>query len=201
MPLKWTKPTQWGVQVSPEAAHYAETWGATPTPVYNEFRVDWKKLTADDPAEVKRISDMWKGQLDKLKEKYPGFNVNAVAKWPSGNSMVSPHAFWGPTLMEFARLERAAGSGYESPGHMMESAKREMAGHEDMKKARDTAEAKRYSKVKTADLLGLNEKKEKDLLTFPSREKELEGLFKGGRGKKSRTSKKSKKSRKTRRRA
>ncbi len=61
-------------------------------------------------------------------------------------------------------------------------------------------EKRQFGHVKTDDLLGLNEKKEKDLLTFPSREKELEGLFKGGRGKKSRKGK-SKKSRKTRRRA
>jgi hypothetical protein len=200
------------VQLSPEAEHYAEIWSATPTPVYNEFRVDWKKLAADNPAEIKRISDMWKGQMDKLKEKYPGFNINSVAKWPAGNNMVSPHAFWGPTLMEFQRLERVAASGHESAGHMLESAKREMAAHEEMKKSRERAEtyrkqeqarkdAEQYSKVKTGDLLGMNEKREEDLLRFPSREEELKDLFKGGRGKKSRKSKKAKKSRKTRRRA
>ncbi len=200
---------------TPERDHYIEKWSATPTPIFDEFKVDWKKLTADNPAEIKRISGMWQEKLKKLKEKYPGFNFDAKAKWPSGNSMVSPHAFWFPTLLEFQRLERAAASGYESGDAMMSAATREMAKHADFKKARDRADTLRYSKVKTGDLLGLNEKKkeEKDLLTFPSREEELKDLFppsgpagagagtSGGKRRKTRKQRKSKKSRRSTRKA
>jgi len=212
MPLQWSKPTDWSVKLSPEATHYAEIWAATPTPLYDEFRVDQKKLAADDPKEVKKISDMFWSQVEKLQAKYPSFNTKRNANWPTAYSHVQPHALWGPMLNEFRRLERVAASGHESAGHMLEAAKREMAAHEEMKKAHEMAEtyrkqeqarkdAEQYSKVKTGDLLGMNEKREEDLLSFPSREEELKDLFKGGRGKKSRKSKKSKKARKTRRRA
>ena len=55
---------------------------------------------------------------------------------------------------------------------------------------------RKYGHVQTGDLLGMDEKPEKELLKFQSRDEELKGLF-GGRGKKHRKTRKGdKKSRK-----
>jgi hypothetical protein len=172
------------------------------TPVYDEFKVDWKKLHAStDTPEAHRIDKMFASQLEKLQKTYPKFNVRN-AKWPVGDSMMQLPSAVGQRLMAFKAAEAAAATGIAE--QKLRDLEAQRIQQERAVKRREIAmareEADRYSKVKTGDLLDLDKKEEpeKDLMKFPSRAEELKGLF-GGRGKKSRKGK-SKKARKTRRR-
>jgi hypothetical protein len=199
------------MSLSHEHRKAIEEWSKTPTPVYDEFKVDWKKLHAStDTPEAHRIDKMFASQLEKLQKTYPKFNVRN-AKWPVGDSMMQLPSAVGQRLMAFQAAERAAATGFESPQVMAGIAEQKLRDLEAQRiqqeravKRREIAMAReegmRYSKVKTGDLLDLDKKEEpeKDLMKFPSRDEELKGLF-GGRGKKSRKGK-SKKARKTRRR-
>ena len=154
------------VSLEYQKAH--EEWSATPTPVYDEFKVDWKKLHAStDTPEARRINDMISSQREKLKQTYPLFDFKKVA-WPAGNNMVQLPSWIGQYLAAFQNAERWALSGFESPAHLL------AADNEARTKAAEQSKVLQ-SRIKR-------------------RENELKGLFGG----KTRKYKKTRRSRKTR---
>ena len=148
-----------------------EEWSAAPTPIYDEFKVDWKKLHASsDTPEARRINDMLGSQMEKLKRAYPKFDFSK-ASWPAGNNMVQLPSWIGQYLAAFQNAERWAITGFESPAHLLG------ADNESKRKAMELAKA--------------------HAAQLKNRENELKGLFGG----KTRKTKKSKRTRKTKTRA
>jgi hypothetical protein len=157
------------MSVSPEYSKAFEEWSATPTPIYDEFKVDWKKLFAStDTPEATRIDAMFNGQVDKLKKTYPTFDFSKV-KWPTGDSMVQLPSAVGQKLASFQNAERWALSGFESPAHLMGA----------------DEESKRKAKEQEA----VAQRK------LDMRMKQLQGLF-GGKTRRSKKTRKTRKSRK-----
>jgi hypothetical protein len=166
--------SNWAPPPNLEYAKAAEEWSATPTPVYDEFKVDWKKLHASsDTPEARRIEAMWSAQMEKLRQTYPKFDFSKV-KWPAGDSMMQLPSAMGLKLASFQNAERWALSGFESPAHLL---------------AADN-EAKRKA-AEQAAIANMRMKR---------RETELKGLFGGKKtrkgGKKSRVGRKAKTTRK-----
>ena len=143
-----------------------EEWSATPTPIYDEFKVDWKKLHASsDTPEARRINDMISSQREKLKQAYPKFDFSKIV-WPAGNNMVQLPSWIGQYLAAFQNAERWAISGFESPAHLLG------ADNEAKRKASEMA------KIQANRLKG--------------RENELKGLFGGRKTRKTKRTRKTK---------